>query len=260
MVRCYSGETYSNGGRRNLSTCKIHPLDSVRLTLNGDAGTLSLEVNGVDQGVVFSNVPSNVHPAVCFYGVTKSVRLVELKRVDGESDSDASDTEDESDGGSTQGRTEQAEEKLPLLQSVGSNSGTSDVMDRDRTNATVSDGPSSSRSPVEESDAAPVDTLQSRKRSRKRASRREARCQEEAVAAAIQVSVAESSSGGLLASLANFAQWHVPRFQPESDGDHKNAAKKQAEDARMDREWPEWMAGRHSNAKHSLSDAFAGIF
>ncbi|CAM9421469.1 unnamed protein product, partial [Sphacelaria rigidula] len=82
MVRCYSGETYSNGGRRNIMTCKIHPLDSIRLTLNCEAGTLSLEVNGVDQGVVFSNVPRDVHPAVCFYGVTKSVRLVELKRID----------------------------------------------------------------------------------------------------------------------------------------------------------------------------------
>ncbi|CAN0048526.1 unnamed protein product, partial [Ectocarpus sp. 8 AP-2014] len=101
MVRCYSGETYSNGGRRNRVTRKIHPLDSVRLTLNCECGTLSLEVNGVDQGVVFSNVPPEVHPAVCFYGVAKSVRLVELKRIFGEGDDDVSDSDDESDAEAT---------------------------------------------------------------------------------------------------------------------------------------------------------------
>lgn len=184
MVRCYSGETYSNGGRRNHITCKIHPLDSVRLTLNCEAGTLSLDVNGADQGVVFSNIPPDVHPAVCFYGITKSVRLLELKRVYGDSGSDASESEDESDGDEDPAGARKVEEtvppSLPDAEDVPTDAG---VVRRDTSGSC-------------------------------KTARRE---QEYALAATIEATTAESPSTGLLACLANFAQWYVPRGQDDAD-------------------------------------------
>lgn len=220
MVRCYSGETYSNGGRRNRLTRKIHPLDSVRLTLNCEAGTLSLDVNGIDQGVIFSNVPPDVHPAVCFYGVAKSVRLMELKRIYGDSDSDSSDSEGESDAESTAAQTEGTSPTGLLLEGVIPSttmaSGGEDQVDRSQEDASAgTNQPSPSKSgacinqgkgsqgPPDESNA-----------------RRTGRREEEEIASTIRAAAADTPSSGLLASLANFAQWYVPRGQ---DGDRNGA-------------------------------------
>lgn len=218
MVRCYSGETYSNGGRRNRITRKIHPLDSVRLTLNCEAGTLSLDVNGIDQGVIFSNVPPDVHPAVCFYGVAKSVRLVELKRIYGDSDSDASDSEGESDAESTVGQTEETSQTGPPLEDVlpptTMASGEEDPAEPSQVGASAGPSqasPSRSGECIDQGRGSqePLD-----KSSTRRAGRRE----EETIASTIHAAAADTPSSGLLASLANFAQWYVPRSQ-EGDQD-----------------------------------------
>lgn len=212
MVRCYSGETYSNGGRRNRITRKIHPLDSVRLTLNCDAGTLSLDVNGVDQGVIFSNVPPDVHPAVCFYGIAKSVRLVELKRIYGDSDSDVSDSDGESDAESEPAPAEGAGETVsPLQRALRPTTAmalTGDVAESSEVDA--SSGPnkgSRARS------GSCTDTEVSRGLPKKASTRRAARREEEAVASTIRAAATDAPSAGLLAGLANFAQWYVPRVQ-----------------------------------------------
>jgi hypothetical protein len=60
----------------------LHSGDVARFTLDCAAATLSLAVNSADQGVIFSDVPPKVHPAVLFYGSHKSVRLLYLKRLD----------------------------------------------------------------------------------------------------------------------------------------------------------------------------------
>lgn len=190
MVRCYSGETYSNGGRRNHVTCKIHPQDAVRMTLHCEAGTLSLEVNGVDQGVVFSNIPRDVHPAVCFYGITKSVRLVELKRVYGDSDSDVSESEDESDDDDT---SEDVHEGIVTRD---------DVPDAKQPNM-----------PRQESATPEASNWNDEKVNSSRRRKAARRAEEERINAAILAATAESPSAGLLASLANFAQWYVPRTE-----------------------------------------------
>lgn len=207
MVRCYSGETYSNGGRRNRVTRKIHPLDSVRLTLNCECGTLSLEVNGVDQGVVFSNVPPEVHPAVCFYGVAKSVRLVELKRIFGEGDDDVSDSDDESGAEATPVQTPPAaqHEYQPSAETLAD---TGDGGDED-----ASASPAHKQAVRAKKEACVgadgVSPESPDKASRQKAARREA----EEVASTIRAATAAAPSAGLLASLANFAQWYVPHDQ-----------------------------------------------
>lgn len=220
MVRCYSGETYSNGGRRNRVTRKIHPLDSVRLTLNCEAGTLSLDVNGVDQGVIFSNVPPDVHPAVCFYGVAKSVRLVELKRIYGDSDSDASDSESDSDAESAAAQSEGTDQTGPHLESVlppatVASGGEDPAAPRE---VGASAGPSQA-SPS--SSGACIDPSKGSLEPPDKASKRKAgRREEEAIASTIRAAAADTPSSGLLASLANFAQWYVPRGQ---EGDQNGA-------------------------------------
>lgn len=213
MVRCYSGETYSNGGRRNRITRKIHPLDSVRLTLNCDAGTLSLDVNGVDQGVVFSNVPPDVHPAVCFYGIAKSVRLVELKRIYGDSDSDVSDSDGESDAESEPAPTEGASETVsPLRRALRPTTAmalTGDVAETCEVDASSDPNQGSRARSGPCTDTEKVSRGSPKKSSTRRAARRE----EEAVASTIRAAATDVPSTGLLAGLANFAQWYVPRIQ-----------------------------------------------
>lgn len=218
MVRCYSGETYSNGGRRNHMTCKIHPLDSVRLTLNCDAGTLSLDVNGVDQGVVFSNVPPDVHPAVCFYGIAKSVRLVELKRIYGDSDSDSSDSEDESEAeGMPMPPVDEEHEAVPMLQHIENKLAMVAAVDQDTSSKQVDESGDSVERAGGRSDGyvdAEQMPLETHSRTRRR---RAARREEEALGSRIRAATAESPSTGLLASLANFAQWYVPRDQDNEE-------------------------------------------
>lgn len=217
MVRCYSGETYSNGGRRNRMTRKIHPLESVRLTLNCDAGTLSLDVNGVDQGVVFSNVPPDVHPAVCFYGIAKSVRLVELKRIYGDSDSDAdaSDSEDEID-------TEIAPtQDIPSSQRVHQASTPTSSGDIVAEACEVTTPTGLAQAPPERAEGS-IDTDNLLPKSPNKASRRRAaRREEAAVASTLRTATANGPSSGLLASLANLAQWYVPRGDQHGSMDHR---------------------------------------
>lgn len=220
-------------------TCKIHPLDSVRLTLNCDAGTLALEVNGADQGVVFANIPPDVHPAVCFYGITKSVRLVELKRICGDSDSDASDSEDESDAEVSPAPAGAAVETVPLSQHVAGQATTStasgpeipDLNDTDIFSDTAEDADGRKGSRVDG-----VGNVQHRSRVEASTSRRGARREEEAVAFTIRAAIVDSPSAGLLASLANFAQWYVPRGQEDGGGDQHVASAQRADIEEVERE------------------------
>ena len=235
MVRCYSGETYSNGGRRNHVACKIHPQDVVRMTLNCEAGTLSLEVNGVDQGVVFSNIPRGVHPAVCFYGITKSVRLVELKRVYSDSDSDASESDDESDGVSPEGSPEGSPKGSPK------GSPDSHEVKPNFTDDTKQLKVGKGAIVVQDTknwNGARVDADDRQSSRHRRAARR---AEEEQVTASIRAATAESPSTGLLASLANFAQWYVPRGEETSEEVGQHVATNQRTDFEAN---PDELAGR----------------
>lgn len=227
MVRCYSGETYSNGGRRNRITRKIHPLDSVRLTLNCEAGTLSLDVNGIDQGVIFSNVPPDVHPAVCFYGVAKSVRLVELKRIYGDSDSDASDSEGESDAESTAAQSEGTGQTGLPLEGVLAPTTMASGEDPAKPSEVGASASPSQASPSRSGEGACIDPVKESQEppggsSKRRVGRRE----DEAIASTIHAAAADTPSSGLLASLANFAQWYVPRGQ---EGEQNGATDQRSE-------------------------------
>lgn len=231
MVRCYSGQTYSNGGPRSHTTCKIHPLDSVRLTLDCDAGTLSLEVNGVGQGIVFSNVPREVHPAVCFYGIAKSVRVVELKRIYGDSDSDASDSEGESG--------EEEEKKFPSHVSEITPPSLVDhaAIPSKQVHTCVDQGESSVGSGEACLDHERVEPSSCGKERR----RKLARCENQAIASTIRAATVDSPSTGILASLANFAQWYVPRDRESAEDyafEHDANAKATADAARTDRMFP----------------------
>lgn len=252
MVRCYSGETYSNGGRRNLMTCKIHPLDTVRFTLNCETGTLALEVNGVDQGVVFSNVPRDVHPAVCFYGVTKSVRLVELKRTDGHLDSDTSDGENDSSSGDTP-------IVVPNPEAEGRSSNTSrpqsveaDLVGREGADPANFDEHTDSAFHDDGSSMEPQKMHMVREELQTRTARRKANREEEKrIAEAIHAAVDVSPSAGLLASLANLAQWYVPRHQEVCDEDER-VTDKRVDGVDTEPEWPTWMAGGLWSTEYGL--------
>lgn len=254
MVRCYSGETYSNGGRRNVMTCKIHPLDSIRLTLNCEAGTLSLEVNGVDQGVVFSNVPRDVHPAVCFYGVTKSVRLVELKRIDGDSDSDMSDGDEDSDSCEVSEQPlHQVDEAAGSEEQAAQHLMNSPVPERSRDGTLAGPSPSCGESVMTGAGSRKANEVLHSRRHRKRAARGE----DDAVAEAIRATTASSQSTGLLAGLSNFAQWYVPRNrEPSREG--QDASEEQAALAPTKGGTPLWIPGRQGNAEVTSTELRRG--
>lgn len=235
-------------------TCKIHPLDSIRLTLNCEAGTLSLEVNGVDQGVVFSNVPRDVHPAVCFYGVTKSVRLVELKRIDGDSDSDMSDNDEDSDSCEISERPlHQANEATGLEEQTAQHLNNSRVPERGRDGTLA--GPSLSCGEFAMTGAGNRKADESLRSRRDR--RRAARGEDDAVAEAIRASTASSQSTGLLAGLSNFAQWYVPRDR-EPLGEGQDTSDEQAAIAATKGGTPLWMSSRQGNAEVTSADLSTG--
>ena len=230
-------------------TRKIHPQDSVRLTLNCEAGTLSLDVNGVDQGVVFSNVPPEVHPAVCFYGCAKSVRLVELKRIYSDSDGDTSDSEDESDEEGGEGATcRGGEEKQapplsqrPLQQQQQQQQQQEQEQQHpeERRQAPVvsaedsnnSDQVGTSVSPGVEPRGNAGDRSNAGKHARRSHSnlRRRKSGREEAVSSFIRGVCASSPSRGLLASLANLAQWYVPRCEEDTERDEYGATEQRSD-------------------------------
>lgn len=82
-IRCYSGETFH--------TCKltgrnvfpnIHEGDVCRFTFEVEKMTVSLCVNEVDRGVIFSNVPPGISPLAYFYsGKNKKIKLLSMKHV-----------------------------------------------------------------------------------------------------------------------------------------------------------------------------------
>lgn len=171
----------------------------------------------MDQGVVFSNVPPDVHPAVCFYGIAKSVRLVELKRIYGDSDSDVSDSDGESDAESAPAPFERAGETVPSLRRAIRPPTMTALAGEDVAEASEVDASSGSNEGSRARNGSCTDTDEVSRRSPNEASTRRAeRREEEEIASTIRAAAADAPSAGLLASLANFAQWYVPRGQ---DGD-----------------------------------------
>ena len=66
LVKCWSGSSsfaFSDGYRR----VEIVASDVCRFVFDASAGTLQLTVNGVDHGVIFSDIPPCVSPLVVFY-------------------------------------------------------------------------------------------------------------------------------------------------------------------------------------------------
>lgn len=240
-------------------TCKIHPLDSVHLTLNCEAGTLSLDVNGVDQGIVFSNVPPDVHPAVCFYGITKSVRLVELKRMYGESDSDTSDSEDESDVEDTPGSADEVETPVSPSQRLAQQTAASNpASNAEGQEPTPDDSCVDFARGAVERDRTRTSGGKLRKESEGKASRRKAaQLEEQAIASNIRASTVESPSTGLLASLANFAQWYVPHGEHCPEGVPQHGVAEQRAEAQ---ELEEKRMTRTMDAPESLVHTVSSLF
>lgn len=246
-------------------TRKIHPLDSVRLTLNCEAGTLSLDVNGVDQGIVFSNVPAEVHPAVCFYGSAKSVRLVELKRIYSESDGDTSDSEDESDEEDTTCHGDEEKEAAPLSQRP-SQQQQPEEQPQTRAAAEVDSSNSNhvgaSVSPAVE----PRGNARARDGADKLARgsrgnlshRRSARREEEAVSSFIRAASASSPSRGLLASLANLAQWYVPRGEEDIEREEHGATEQRSDAEEGEGDRMNRLSEPVDDSAHAVSRLMAG--
>ena len=91
--RCYNGELYAQGEKIPISTSRVHPGDTVTLTLHARLGTLALKINNKDYGVIFTNLPLSLHFCVLFYNSQppqRSVRLLSCTRIDDHSSSTAS--------------------------------------------------------------------------------------------------------------------------------------------------------------------------
>jgi len=79
MYRSYNGQIYQRGvsGSR---FAKVHPGDVVRFELDMDVGNCRAFVNGVDQGVVYTDLLGlEVFPAVCFYSSGRTISLVKVE-------------------------------------------------------------------------------------------------------------------------------------------------------------------------------------
>jgi hypothetical protein len=81
MYRSYNGCLYDRGCEDRRGKQRIHPGDTVACVYDADCGVLSFAVNGVDQGVCFSDISGEVFPAVAFYGNSREVELLSLQRV-----------------------------------------------------------------------------------------------------------------------------------------------------------------------------------
>lgn len=91
MYRCYNGQLYGTGAQGSPKR-KIHPHDTIRVELDLDAGTLSYRVNEEEVGVCFTGVAGTIWPAVGFYSSTRSVSIVSVERLSGETPSGAGAT------------------------------------------------------------------------------------------------------------------------------------------------------------------------
>ena len=92
--RCYNGHTYARGvedRRSGQQRVRVHPGDVLSFEFDGAAGTVTLEVNGNDLGVVFSDLwgAEAYYPAAYFYGGTREVELISCTRLDTPDDSGA---------------------------------------------------------------------------------------------------------------------------------------------------------------------------
>jgi hypothetical protein len=78
VVRCVDGELFHGGRSKNDAITAIHVDDVCRFSYDSDALTLSISVNGVDQGVIFEQVPNCVAPFALFYGNDHVVNIVSV--------------------------------------------------------------------------------------------------------------------------------------------------------------------------------------
>lgn len=249
-------------------TRKIHPLDSVRLTLNCEAGTLSLDVNGADQGVVFSNVPPEVHPAVCFYGSAKSVRLVELKRIYSESDGDTSDSEDESDEEGATCRGGEEKEAAPLSQRPSQQQQQQQREEQPHSPVVADENSNNSNQVAVPANPAvePRGNAVDRNNAAKLAQgshgnlrlRKSARREEEAASSFIRAASASSPSRGLLASLANLAQWYVPQGEEDTERDEHGATEQRSDVGAGEGDRMNRLSETVDDSAHAVSRLMAG--
>ncbi|CAM9393614.1 unnamed protein product, partial [Discosporangium mesarthrocarpum] len=90
MRRSYNGQLYdrgrpvsaaaSNGLQQGRSTLSpVHQGDIVRIELDLTEGTLSYSLNGVDEGVAFTNMSGEIYPCVCTYRTGVQVRLLKVE-------------------------------------------------------------------------------------------------------------------------------------------------------------------------------------
>ncbi|OQR82728.1 HECT E3 ubiquitin ligase [Achlya hypogyna] len=81
MLRGYNGNLYARGHKLSRSIGKVHPGDVVQIDVDLTAGTMAYAINGVDFGVVFTDLAGHeVYPAVSFYGSGKVITLLSLHK------------------------------------------------------------------------------------------------------------------------------------------------------------------------------------
>eukprot|EP00941_MAST-03F_sp_MAST-3F-sp1_P004852 g4852.t1 len=81
MYRAYNGQLYCRGVAHGKKCRRIYKDDVIRIALDMDIGTMQYWINGEDQGIAFTNMNEfgEVFPAVCFYGSSRSVRLIKVE-------------------------------------------------------------------------------------------------------------------------------------------------------------------------------------
>lgn len=81
IVRAYNGQCYARGSSTGRTVSKIHKGQTVIITVDIDAKTISYNINGSDQGVVFSDiVGEEFFPLVAFYGSGRSATIKRYER------------------------------------------------------------------------------------------------------------------------------------------------------------------------------------
>eukprot|EP00501_MAST-03F_sp_TOSAG23-6_P001428 GSMAST32.ASY1.ANO1.1484.1 assembled CDS len=81
MYRAYNGQLYCRGVAHGRKCKRIYKDDIIKIQLDMEAGTMRYFVNDEDQGIAFTNMSDfgEVFPAVCFYGSSRSVKILKVE-------------------------------------------------------------------------------------------------------------------------------------------------------------------------------------
>ncbi len=84
MYRTYNGTLYARGVKSSTLIKPLNKEHTIKCTLNCEEHTLSMEINGVDKGVVFRDLPYTfIYPAICFYGDGRTAMIKNVNTTNG---------------------------------------------------------------------------------------------------------------------------------------------------------------------------------